>query len=307
MGDVIRTTPIIQRLKEEYPHGKIFWLTEYPDVVPNIVDIVLPYTFQSIEYIKSIKFTWGVNLDKEPDACSVFNQCHIKNRFGYHLKDGMPSPVNNFAIHKYKTGISDTYSQQNNKHYIEEIFEMCDWAFNGEEYHLPDPIVNKTISVSNLSRPVIGLNTGCGGRWKTRLWPTEYWTELIEILQSNQFTVVVLGGPDENEKNLQLSKETGAQYFGVLPIGDFHYLISKCDIIVTAVTMAMHLAIGLKKPMVLFNNIFNPNEFYFYTPSKIISPSTGCDCYFAPECKRENACMKDIHPEDVYHAVSNLT
>ena len=36
------------------------------------------------------------------------------------------------------------------------------------------------------------------------------------------------------------------------------------DLVVTAVTMAMHIALGLGKKLVLFNNIFNPHEFELY-------------------------------------------
>ena len=43
---------------------------------------------------------------------------------------------------------------------------------------------SKKIDKLSNGKIVIGLNTGCGLRWKTRLWPKEYWISLINILQS---------------------------------------------------------------------------------------------------------------------------
>ncbi|NQV38592.1 MAG: glycosyltransferase family 9 protein [Candidatus Marinimicrobia bacterium] len=306
MGDVVRTTPLLHRIKKEFPTAKIFWFTEYPSVVPVDVDVILPYNAKSLEWIKATHFEWGVNLDKDPDACSIFKNCDVKERYGFILENGVPTPVNELSHHKFLTGISDTISQKNTKHYMQEIFEICGWDFDREEYILPKMVVNQSVSNSHFSGKVIGLNTGCGGRWKTRLWPEENWTKLIISLQQKGYDVVVLGGPEEDEKNIQLAAKTHAKYFGVIPILEFLYLMSKCNAIITAVTMAMHFAIGLKIPLVLFNNIFNPNEFYFYTKSEIVSPDTGCECYYTPECKRENPCMNDITADQTLAVIEKL-
>ena len=38
--------------------------------------------------------------------------------------------------------------------------------------------------------------------------------------------------------------------------------MDQCDVVVSQVTMAMHIAIGLGKRLILMNNIFNRNEFF---------------------------------------------
>ena len=44
--------------------------------------------------------------------------------------------------------------------------------------------------------------------------------------------------------------------------------------------MALHIAIGLSKHVVLLNNIFNKNEFHLYGKGKIIEPAVNCiGCY----------------------------
>jgi heptosyltransferase-2 len=65
----------------------------------------------------------------------------------------------------------------------------------------------------------------------------------------------------------------------------------------------MHIALGLGKKMVLFNNIFNKHEFDVFGRGEIIEPETGCDCYYGAQCSRERICMKDISVDSVFDAI----
>ena len=47
IGHVIRTTPLLSRLRQVYPKVPILWLTLTNEVVPRTVDVVLPFTAQS--------------------------------------------------------------------------------------------------------------------------------------------------------------------------------------------------------------------------------------------------------------------
>ena len=60
------------------------------------------------------------------------------------------------------------------------------------------------------NKHIIGLNTGCGLRWKTRLWPSKYWIELINLLHKNNFFCLLMGGPDEDEMNRYYQSKTDA-------------------------------------------------------------------------------------------------
>ncbi len=81
-------------------------------------------------------------------------------------------------------------------------------------------------------------------------------------------------------------------------------MINQCDTIITSVTMAMHLAIGLKKNLILFNNIFNKKEFYLYGRGEILEPDFNCDCYYSPTCP--NNCMQYLYPGKVLKSVNRL-
>jgi len=72
------------------------------------------------------------------------------------------------------------------------------------------------------------------------------------------------------------------------------------------VSMMMHIAIGLNKKLVLFNNIFNKYEFELYGNGVIVEPSSGCDCYYGNKCCREKHCMKDLSIDTVYDEIIKL-
>ena len=83
-------------------------------------------------------------------------------------------------------------------------------------------------------------------------------------------------------------------------------LMDRCDLVVSAVTMAMHIALGLEKKLVLFNNIFNPHEFELYGRGRILAPRQECTCFFQPRCRNDSFCMETLEPEAVLGAVDDL-
>ena len=304
IGDVIRTTPLYSRLKKENPTAKFFWLTLTPDVVPSEVDTILKFNLESILYLNELEFDIAINLDKDHEACALFSKITSQQKFGFTLKNGSPYPVNDLATHKFLTGIFDDLNQVNIKNYLEEIFEICDLDFGGEKYYLESFENHSRKWDLDYSKKIVGLNTGCGGRWTSRLWAENNWVELAKQLISDGYEVIFLGGELEHEKNQRLSEKSGGKYFGKFPLKTFINLVNQVDLVVTAVTMAMHITLGLNKKIVLFNNIFNKNEFELYGLGEIIEPEKKCTCFFSPKCKNEDYnCMDSLYPQNVSNLV----
>jgi heptosyltransferase-2 len=306
IGDVIRTTPLLRKIKASKPSAQITWLTYTPDILSRSwIERILPVTVESVEFLKCMEFDWIINLDKDPIAIGLTKSIKAKRKSGFIADEyGHAAPISNEAEkQKWLTGLFDDLNKRNEKNYMQEIFEICGFEFNGEEY-----IIEKRESLQKFNidykQKVIGLNTGCGGRWTSRLWPENYWITLAQQLLKNGYEVLLLGGEQEHEKNLRIQKASGAKYFGNFPINDFIHLIDCCDTVVSAVTMAMHLTIGLQKNLILFNNIFNKNEFYLYNRGVILEPDFECDCYYSPTCK--NNCMQYLKPEKVLEAIKSV-
>ncbi len=311
IGDVIRTTPLLHRLKREYPGGRIWWLTLTPEVLPSGVDYKLRFDMAGVISILAINFDLVINLDKDREACAIMDRLEASVKKGFTLRNGICAPVDDEAKHKFMTGIFDDLNQSNTKHYVQEIFEICGFDWEGEEYILDlgerfdiEAAARESEADYDPDRPLIGLNTGCGGRWTSRLWPDSYWVELGEKLRAAGLQPLFLGGEQEHQKNQSLAAACGGLYLGHFSLKTFIALMDRCDVVVSAVTMAMHLAIGLKKPLVLFNNIFNRNEFELYGRGEILEPSKACECFFQPTCRNtEYRCMEHLEVERVFEAI----
>lgn len=313
IGDVMRSTPLLTRFKKDYPSPHITWITLTPEILPkDMVDQAYKFDFASVYKIENSEYDIAVNLDKDKEACMLLQNVKAKRKFGFIWKDNHVSIATPAAEHKLITGVFDNISKQNTKNYMEEIFEICEMKFNDEPYLLNfDPKLAekfKSIKEKAGGKKIIGLNTGCGKRWQTRLWPEAYWVELIKKLQSQNYFPLLLGGPDEDEMNKKYAAATNAFYPGTFTLPEFIALSSVCDCILTAVSMMMHIAIGLKKPLVLFNNIFNKHEFYLYNNGMIVEPTSGCECYYGNSCKRGDAkhCMKDISVDTILDSIKKL-
>jgi len=311
IGDVIRTSPLVVKFHQIYPYCHITWVTHSPEIVSSkFVNVIYRFDFSSVYTIQNTKFDIAVNLDKEPEACSLLKDVDASEKYGFIWHNNHIDIATSNAEHKLITGLFDQKSKENTRHYLDEIFEICHFQFNDEPYLLDIDrfLANKWKSLKKFSnaKPVIGLNTGCGKRWTTRLWPNDYWIKLVNKLNVDGYFPVLLGGEAEDENNRYLAKMTGAYYPGYFSLKEFIALTSNCDLVVTQVSMMMHIVTALRVPLVLMNNIFNRHEFYLYNNGMVLEPSTGCDCYYGNTCMREKSCMNDITVEKVNESIKLL-
>ncbi len=311
-GDVLRTTPLLTRLLTAHPHARIWWLTHSPDLVPGSrVDRILTWKSENLELLHAAHFSWLINLDKDHYACALASRIEADKKSGFVLgKYGEAEPADELAKAKFITGIFDDVSLANRKDYPTELFEMCGYEFAGEEYILDIP-PDEEFPGLDRSRPIVGLNTGAGARWTSRLWSIEHWVELAKRLHASGKNVLLLGGPDEDARNREIHHRTGgtAQYLGYFNLTQFISLVQHCELVVTGVTMGMHIAIALKKQIVLINNIFNPYEFgNLYGLGEIVQPDSPCKCFFRGQCINPNYfCLDRLPVEKLSEAVERVS
>ncbi len=313
-GDVIRTTPLLEPLRRDFPHHMLTWVTDFPDLVPASVDDVVAFDSPDRLWVEETPWDLVINLDKDRQACALARKVSSRRLLGFTLDDdGLCRPVTEnvaedvarAARDKFATGVFDDVNQACTLSYPREIFAMCGYEFQGEPYVVDRPRPAPPFDLP-AGGTVIGLNTGAGGRWPSRLWPENYWRTLAAGLLQAGHTVVLLGGPQEDEKNRRLAADSGAIYPGHFDLRTFIGLMDRCDLVVTAVTMAMHIALGLGKKLVLFNNIFNPHEFELYGQGVIMAPQQPCTCFFQPRCTNDSFCMETLRPEAVAAEVARL-
>ena len=112
-----------------------------------------------------------------------------------------------------------------------------------------------------------------GTSWATKEWPQEKWYSLIKSLQYRA-NFVCLGGPKESTQYKPLMDSLAAEgidqimlnMLGKTTLQEVGALIESCDVVVTADTGSLHIALALNKPVVA---LFGP------TDPKLWGPLTG--------------------------------
>lgn len=305
-GDVIRTTPVLRKLRELHPAAEIIWLSKFPELVPTDgVDQKIFFDWENSLGLLHQKFDLLLSLDKSSPEAGIAAKIDAKIKKGFLLdQNGKIIPADQDAEFKWKTGFDDNLMKTNTQHFVEETFKICGYQFSGEKYWIDDCVAWKAPSATGA--PVIGLNTGCGDRWTARLWPESHFENLAASLIKSGFGVILLGGQSEDQKNIRLAQRTGATYHGVKSLKDFSSVVSSCDVIVTSVTMTLHLAIAKAKRTILFNNIFPTNEFYLYGHGEILEPKLNCQACYKPQYDLHcpvSDCMSIITPQEAFAAV----
>lgn len=307
IGDVIRTTPLVTRYKQLYPNAKFTWITLSPAILPaEHIHEILPLDTATVLYVQNTHFDIAINLDKEKEAGALLASVSAEEKHGFILQNGEIHPINEKAWHKFETGLFDDVSKANTLNYCTEIFDICGMQYEGEPYLLSNHADKGYVWNLDKSKPIIGLNTGCGDRWTTRLWSIEKWVVLAKQLIEAGHTVLLLGGKQEHERNLEIEAGSGALYLGHFSLPQFINLIDQCTLVVTQVTMGMHLTLGLRKKIVLMNNIFNKHEFDLFGQGKIVEPEKSCKCFYRGSCVDGVSCMETLGADTVYQAVEEV-
>ena len=174
---------------------------------------------------------------------------------------------------------------------------------------------HSSLNRGEVEKPLrVGLVLGTS--WATKEWPQEKWYSLIKSLQYRA-NFVCLGGPKEATQYKPLMDSLAAEgidqvmlnMLGKTTLQEVGALIESCDVVVTADTGALHIALALNKPVVA---LFGP------TDPKLWGPLTGIfkvlvndelDCLGCRKrrCpKPDQYCMSGIEPVRVKKAIFEL-
>lgn len=323
IGDVLRTTSILTGLKIKYPQSHITWLVNKEScfLLENnpYIDRILTYDLDAVLQLLIGHFDLVLSLDKALGGASLATLVKSKEKKGFGIhKKGYLYPLNPESEYTFRLGIDNRLKfKQNKKTYQELIYEMCGLDYKNDEYILNiseescvfgrDFLKKNKIKKEDL---VIGLNTGSGEVFATKKWTIEGFIKLAGMLK-NKLTakVLLLGGPNEIQRNKEIKSrlkttviDTGCHN----SLKDFMGIINCCSLVVSGDTLAMQLAIALKKKVVaLFGPTCHREVDLFGRGEKIVSNINCAPCY------RQNCdnlkCMASISPEEVFMAIKRLT
>ncbi|MCL5271619.1 MAG: glycosyltransferase family 9 protein [bacterium] len=324
LGDVVRTACLLPGLaaRPEPPH--VTWLTS-PAARPLVermpgVHRVLDFTPETFAHLRVEAFDTVLSLDKEPAPCAVAMEVTAERRLGIGLsRYGTPYPLNDECDYYFRLGLDDEEKfHRNTKSYPTLIYEALAMPYAGQTYTLALTDEDRALAAAQwqaigapADAPCIGLNPGAGNVFANKAWREEGYVELVRTLgrlRPDAF-FLLLGGPGEEGLLERIDRAAGDRPARVwradarLPLGTFAALVERCAVLVTGDTLAMHLAIALRRRVVaLFGPTCAQEIDLFGRGTKIISPADCAPCY-RRACDRSPSCQDLIAGETVTEAV----
>jgi heptosyltransferase-2 len=140
----------------------------------------------------------------------------------------------------------------------------------------------------------VGLNTGAGGRWESKRLPVERVEAVVRELDrrlSRRAKYVLLGGRDEAERNAAiLARLTEVADSGRLvdagtanPLLEFAALVDRLDLLLTSDSLAMHVAIARRVPVVAFFAPTSADEIELYGRGESVRSTAPDYCSYRAE------------------------
>ena len=321
-GDVLRTTPILTGLKRAYPDSFITWVVdeETVDLLRDIplIDRVLPLNAETALALQGQRFDVVYSLDKDPGLTALANLVNAPRKFGFGLNEhGNLAAFTPAAAYSLRLGVDDELKFGiNTKSYQEMIFELAELEYETDDYVfvLDDArrkkaerfFADNKVPAKRLN---IGLNTGAGAKFTTKQWPEAHFLKLIpKLRRSLNANIFLLGGPREKDLNKRLARRARVKVYDTgtdNTLLEFAGFLAKMDVVVCSDTLAMHLALALKKKTVVLFGPTCPAEIEMYGRGPKLFAGAACAPCYKQACLNP-VCMKRLTPDMVFKAVREV-
>jgi len=320
MGDVLRSTALLPPLAEMHPHAAITWLTRRESVPllegnPYVAE-VLEVGAEANVHLQTRRFDRVINLDASRISAALATSASAPRKDGFVLDErGIVRPTNEAARRWLEAGLFDDIKRQGTATYQDRMAEILE--LQGREHRYVFELKAQEVERArlhlhsiglDLQRPIIGLNTGAGGRWPLKQWREDGYLECIARLgRDRDLQFLLLGGPSERERNDRLKAASAVRLWDPgcdNTVRHFAALLGHCDVVVTGDTLAMHLSLALNRRTVVLFGPTSAAEIELYGLGEKVVPDMECLSCYKTSCDFVPNCMDLISVDMVERAVS---
>jgi len=323
VGDVLRTTFLLNGLKKKYSSSHITWITE-PESIPlfynnELVDRILEPSAATTALLSLEEFELVINLDTSVKGGILCELAKSTEKLGYGYNPrGYVFPQNQEAVDWFQMGLFDDLKKENIRTYQEIVADICrisvenqspSYQLTQDEEAFRDEFAGQHGLES--SSILIGINSGSGKRWESKRWRTDSFIELIQIISDNLkgATIVLYGGSEEVETYKYIKRHSPIPVVATgtnNSLREFAALLDLVDVLVTGDTLALHFGNALGKKVVALFGPTSSAEAYLTHGEKIL-PTQECQCYYKKQCDSKPNCMESISANLVFDAIRTLS
>jgi len=318
MGDVLRTTSLLEPLRRAQPDASITWVTE-PRSVPllehiDAIDRVLPLDVNTLALLaaESFDLVCGLDLDAPSTALAEYTRAPEKRGFG-RTPDGVVRPFDEAGVRWLQMSLWDDLKRSNRRTYQDHMLDVL--HLSGPPGRIQVALLPEAIQriehrqrewQLDPRRPVIGLNIGAGSRWTKKAWTLEGFTQLADHAHRElNAAILLLYGAEDSDRASAIRAGVSVPILdsgGNNPLPDFIAIMNLCSVVVTGDTLGLHLALGLGKRVVALVGPTSAAELDLYGQGVILQGSVDCLGCYLPDCNVEPDCMQTIPVENVLAA-----
>jgi|Deesub1362A_J573_1020465.scaffolds.fasta_scaffold06374_4 heptosyltransferase-2 len=323
-GDVLRTTPILRAIKHEIPDAHITWLTDNASIplleANPFIDRIWDCSFETISRLQTEEFDLVLSLDNSGDCASLATLAKGKEKLGFGINpEGSVVPFNPEAETWLEMAAFDDIKKANKRTYQDIIFSICGYEFNPAVHEIVLSLTEDERLITEAFKKehglkeddiVVGINIGAGRRWPNKRWTVEGFVEFSRRLILNEgIKIVLLAGPEEEDMAQEIKNRLLSEGIRIIDGGcgnslrTFIAKMDACHIVVTADTLAMHIAVGLKKYVVALFGPTSAAEIELYGRGTKIVADKECVCCYRQKCNIKPYCVESIAVDEVLEAV----
>jgi heptosyltransferase-2 len=329
LGDVLRTTSILPGLHERYPDARVTWVT-----APAAVDLVrthpLVRTVAALDVASDASVEaastqlsatcWArvISLDDEASIARIATVVSSKRLSGAYVRnDGTLAYTPDTApwfdmglLSVHGKAAADQMKGQNERSHPQIYADMLGLRMGKPALHLPEESRSfarafAARSELEVHRPLIGLNTGAGGRWTSKQLDVERTVELsrkLHAARGGRISFLVVGGEAEAERNrailegLSRSSLRGFDGGTENTLLDFAALLELCDTIVASDSLALHIGVALSVRVVAFFAPTSAAEIELYGRGEKVVSTAPDACSYRPDADNSTLTPHRIAP-----------
>lgn len=323
MGDVLRTTSILPAIREHGPGTRLTWLTgpASREVLEGIDSIDRLWTLgpDTLAQLQAERFDWAINFDLSPESLALASLARAGRKSGFDLTEsGAARPCGPEAQPYLDMSHWDDLKKQNTKTYQRLMLDILSSSASPGEILVPLSAEANAFAesfarihaIQSGGHPVIGLNLGAAGRWRWKRWTLDGFLELGRLLwDRHRARLLVLSGPSEERLKAEWTARSDFPAIDAghnNPYGHFAALVNLCDLVVTGDTLALHVALGLKKKVVALFGPTSIAEVDLYGRGVALAGDVPCLCCYHSDCNVRPSCMERLKAATVLLAVERL-
>lgn len=327
LGDVVRTTSLVAGLRRAHPALALTWITSEAAyaLVRHHPDVREVHGPDDQGAWRTATYDWVISLDDDRAACRVASRLTAQRLSGaYEGPEGglqyTPDVEEWFGMGLLRPARLGGLDQANALKRA-NVRTFGDILFDGlglpgpvprPEVHVPAPMAEAAHTLlrklaPDWHRPVVALNTGAGPRWKYKSWGEEQTAQLARRLADEVgATVLVCGGREEAERNSRIVSAAGrgevVRAPGDLGLLTFTALLGACQVVVSSDSLALHLAVTQRVPVV---TVFGPTsdaEIDLFGAGEKVVTGLPCRRCYLKDCEVRPHCMQSIGVDQLFAA-----